>query len=71
MPPLGDEKEVIEGTAILNSRQTIDQTSSINSSNKSRNNSYKLKSEGRGILYLLFQYNKITKILYNKLIKLL
>ena len=70
MPPLGDEKEVKEGTAI-NSKQTIDQTSSINSSNKSRNNSYKLKNEGRGILYLLFQYNKITKTLYNKLIKLL
>ena len=36
---------------------------------KAGNNSYKLKNEIRQILYLLFHHNKITKKLYNTLIK--
>ena len=33
------------------------------------NSSYKLKNEIRQILYLLYQHNKITKNVYNNLIK--
>ena len=36
---------------------------------KAGNNSYKLKNKIRQILYLLHQHNKITKKVYNKLIK--
>ena len=36
---------------------------------KSGNNSHNLKNEIRKILYLLYQHNKITKKVYNNLIK--
>ena len=36
---------------------------------KAGNNSYKLKIEIRQILYLLYQHNKMTRKVYNKLIK--
>ena len=36
---------------------------------KAGNNLYKLKNEIRKILYLLYQYNKITKTISNNLIK--
>ena len=36
---------------------------------KAGNSSYKLKNEIRQILYLLYQHNKITKKVYNNLIK--
>ena len=36
---------------------------------KTGNNSYKLKNEIRQILYLLYQHNKITKKVYNNLIR--
>ena len=36
---------------------------------KAGNNSYKLKNEIRQTLCLLYQYNKITKKVYNNLIK--
>ena len=36
---------------------------------KAGNNSYKLKNEIGQILYLLYQHNKITKKVYNNLIK--
>ena len=38
---------------------------------KARNNSNNLKYEIRKMLYLLYQHNKITKKVYNNLIKLL
>ena len=38
---------------------------------KAGNNSNKLKNKVREILYLLYQYNKITKKLYYNLTKLL
>ena len=38
---------------------------------KAGNNSCKLKNKIRQILYLLYQYNKITKKVYNNLIKTL
>ena len=36
---------------------------------KAGNNSYKLKYEIRQILYIFYQHNKITKKVYNNLIK--
>ena len=36
---------------------------------KAGSNSYKLKNETRQILYLLYKHNKITKKVYNSLIK--
>ena len=36
---------------------------------KTRNNSNRLKNEIRQIVYLLYHHNKITKKLYNILIK--
>ena len=36
---------------------------------KAGNNSHKLKNEIRQILYLFYQHNKITRNVYNKLIK--
>ena len=36
---------------------------------KAGNNSYKLKNEIKQILYLLYQHNKITRKVYNNLIK--
>ena len=45
----------------LNFKQIINQISSIVSTNKAENNSYKLKNEIRSIVYLLYQHNKITK----------
>ena len=53
----------------LNFKQTINKISSIVSTNKAENNSYKLKNEIRSIVYSLYQHNKITKTLYDNLIK--
>ena len=36
---------------------------------KARKNSYKLKNEIRQMLYLLYKHDKITKKVYNNLIK--
>ena len=36
---------------------------------KAGNNSYKLKNKIKQILYVLYQHNKITKNIYNNLIK--
>ena len=36
---------------------------------KAGNNSFKLKSEIKQVLYLLYQPNKITRKIYNNLIK--
>ena len=53
----------------LNFKQTINKISSIVSTNKAENNSYKLKNEIRSMVYSLYQHNKITKTLYDNLIK--
>ena len=53
----------------FNSEQTMKQTFNIISTNKAGNNSYKIKNEIRQILYLSYQHNKITKKVYNNLIK--
>ena len=54
---------------VFNSKQAINQSSNIISTKKSGYNSYKLKNEIMQILYLLYQHNKITKKVYNNLIK--
>ena len=53
----------------LNFKQTINKISSIVSTNKAENNSYKLKNEIRSMVYSLYQHNKITKTLHDNLIK--
>ena len=59
-PPEGDEEKLKEGKRlkIFNSKQ-------INAGN----NSNKLKNEIRQILYRLYQHSKITKKVYNNLIR--
>ena len=72
MPPLeGDEEDVKEGKRlkILTSKNLLTSLPILLVQIKSGNNSYKLKNEIRQILYLLYQHNKITKKVYNNLIK--
>ena len=53
----------------INSKQTNNQTSNNITQTKAGNNSNKLKNEIRQIRYLLYQHNKITKNVYNSLMK--
>ena len=72
MPPLeGDEEEVNEGNRIKISilNKLLTRLPMLLAQTKAGNNSYKLKNEIRQILYLLYQHNKITKKVYNNLIK--
>ena len=74
MPPLpleGDEEEVKEetGLEILTPNKLLSRLSILLAQIKAGNNSYKLKNEIRQILCLLYQHNKITKKVYNNLIK--
>ena len=72
MPPLeGDEEEVKEwkGLKILTPNKLLTRLPILLAQRKAGINSYKLKSEIRQILYLLLEHNKITKKLYNNLIK--
>ena len=74
MPPLEvGEEEVKEGKGlkILTSNKLLIRLPILLAQMKARNNSYKLKNEIRQILYSLYQHNKITKKVYNNLIKLL
>ena len=70
MPPRGDE-EVKEGKElkILILNKLLTRLSILLVQIKAENNSYKFKNEIRQILYLLYQHNKITKKVYNNLIK--
>ena len=71
MPPLEDnEEEQKEGKRlkILTSNKLLTRLSIMLAQIKARNNSYKLKKIIK-ILYLLHQQNKITKTVYNNLIK--
>ena len=67
----GDEGEVKEGTGlkILIPNKLLTKLPISLAQTKAGNNSYKLKNEIRQILYLLYQHNKITKNVYNNLIK--
>ena len=71
MPPLAGNEEEVKGekglknltpNKLLTRLPTLAQI-------KAGNHSYKLKSEIRQILYLLYQHNKITKKIDNNLIK--
>ena len=70
MPPLeGDGEKVKEGIELklLTPNKLPILLAQINAGN----NSNSLKNEIRQIVYLLYQNNKITKNIYNNLIKLL
>ena len=72
MPPLeGDEQEVKEGQElkILTLNELLTGLPIIIAQLKARNNLYKLKNKIRKMLYLLYQHYKITKNVYNNLIK--
>ena len=71
MPPLEGDEEVKEGKGLL-SKQTriIKQTILILLAQiKGEKNSNTLKNEIRQILHLLYQHNKMTKSIYNNLVK--
>ena len=72
MPPLGgDEEEVKEGKGlkILTPNRLLTRLPILLAQIKAVNNPCKLKNEIRQILYLLYQHNKISKKVYNNLIK--
>ena len=53
----------------INSKKLITGLPILLAQIKAGHNSYKLKNEIRQILYLLYQHDKITKKVYNNLIK--
>ena len=67
----GDEEEVKEGTGlkIVTPNKLLTRLPILLSQIKAGNNSYKLKNKIRQILYLLCQHSKITKKVYNNLMK--
>ena len=67
MPSLEDNEKVKEGKGlkILTPNKLLTTLSILLAQIKAGNNSFKLKNEIRQILYLLYQYNKITKKVYN------
>ena len=71
MPPLvGDEQEKEEKRIkLLTSKKLLTRLLVLLAQIKARNNSYKLENEIIQILYLLYYHNKITKTIYNNLIK--
>ena len=72
MPPLevDEEKEEGKGFKILTPNKLLTRLPILLAQIKAGNNSYTLKNEIKQILYLLYQHNKITKKVYNNLIKL-
>ena len=72
IPPLeGDEEEVKEGQGltILTPNKLLTRLPILLAQIKAGNNSCKLKNEIKQVLFLLNQHNKITKKVYNNLIK--
>ena len=71
MPPLESDEEVKEGEGlkILTPNKLLTRLPVLVAQIKVGNYLYKLKNEIRQTLYLLYQHNKITKKLYNNLIK--
>ena len=71
MPPLEIDEEVKEekGLKILTPNKLLTRLRISLAQTKIGNNSNKLKNEIRKILYLFYQQNKITKNVYNKLMK--
>ena len=73
MPPLeGNEKvKEEEGLKILTPNTLLTRLPILLAQIKAGNNLNKLKNEIRKMLYLLYQHNKITKKVYNNLVKTL
>ena len=73
LPPLEGDKEAKERKwlKILTLNKLLTRLPVLLAQIKTGNNSNKLKNEMRQKLYLLYQQNKITKTLYNNLIKVL
>ena len=72
MPPQEGDEEVREenGVQILTPTKLLTRLPILSTQIKAGNNSYKLKNEIKQILlYLLYQHNKITRKVYNTLIK--
>ena len=71
MPRLEGDGEVKKGKELktLTPNRLLTRLPILLTQIKAGNNSYKLKHEIRKILYLLYQRNKITKKVYNNLIK--
>ena len=71
MPPLEGDEEVKEGKAlkILTQNKVLTRLLVLLVQIKVGNNSYKLINKIRQILYLSYHHNKVTKKLYNNLIK--
>ena len=71
MPPLKSNTEVKEGRGLKIStpNKLLTSLPVLSAQIKAGNNSYKLKTKIRQMLYLLHQHNKITKKLYDNLIK--
>ena len=67
MQSLEDNEKVKEGKGlkILTPNKLLTTLSILLAQIKAGHNSFKLKNEIRQILYLLYQYNKITKKVYN------
>ena len=68
-PTMEEEVEEGDGLKILTPNKLLTRFPVLLAQIKAGNNSYKVKNEIREILYLLYQHNKITKIIYNNLIK--
>ena len=71
MSLLEDDEKVKEGAGIkdLTPNKLLTRLPVLLAQIKSGNNSYKLKTKMRQILYHFYQHNKITKAVYNNLIK--
>ena len=71
MPLGGNEEEVKEGKwlKILSPNKLLTRLAVLLEIIKAGNNSYKSKNGIRQMLFLLYQYNKVIKKLYNNLIK--
>ena len=63
------EVKEVKGLKILIPNKLLTRLPVLLAQVKAGNNSYKLKSKIRQILYSSYQHNKITKKLYNSLIK--
>ena len=71
MPLLEGDEDVKEGKElkILTPNKLLTELPILLAQIKTGNNSYKLKNDIRQILYLLYKHNKISKKVYNNLIK--
>ena len=65
----GDEVKDRKELKVLTPNKILSRLPILLTQIKAGKSSYKLKNEMRQILYLLYQYNKITKNVYNNLIK--